>query len=160
MRGHGYYAYPGTYDLDRPIPLPRHYQIVTASWCCDGTRDMILERPVLYVSPDGEKHFVEPKTRINGLSVLRMLWRICWPFEPITRDASVVHDSMCDEGCDWKYAAWVFYHAMLAAYEHASLKHRWKWLTKFMKARFAVKVFNRWAAVRYVGIWFQNKHRR
>lgn len=130
---HGYFAEPET-------GLPTRAKVVNAAWCVDGTRDMTLDRPVLYIDPKGRPHRVPVDFRTNGLSVPRIFWRLVSPFEPLAREASVVHDWLCDIGWDWKDAAWVFYHAMRA--NRVGL----------------FRAFIRWAAVRYVGIWFRRKH--
>lgn len=132
---HGYFADSHT---GKPLPGP----VVHAGWCVDGSRDMTLDEAVLFVSPDRRRHYVPGGFRVNGLSVPRILWRLVQPFEPLSREASVVHDWLCVRGEPWGYAAWVFWAAMRA------------------NGVGPVKAWLRWAAVRYVGIWFQKKHRR
>lgn len=129
-RIHGYFADPATGLLTRA-------KIVVAWWCVDGSRDMITDRPVLYVDPKGRRHYVPERFRTNGLSVPRVFWRLIQPFEPLAREASVVHDWLCAVNWDWNDAAWVFYHAM-----RANGVNR-------------VSAFLRWAAVRFVGCWFK-----
>ena len=130
---HGYFADP---DTGLPIFSPA----VRAEWCLVG-RDMILIDPVVYVDPLGRIHRVPSGERINGLSVPRLLWRICWPFEPLSRDASVVHDHLCAVGHDWVDAAWIFYEAMRC------------------RGVGPVKAWVRWFAVRWIGCWFCKWHR-
>jgi Protein of unknown function (DUF1353) len=120
------------------------HSIVDARWCNDGTRDMVLLQPVRYVAPDGTLYTVPAGYRTNGLSAPKMSWIICSPFEPRSREAAVLHDWLCDaEGgnMDWLPAADMFYDAMIS------------------NAMLPVKAGNRWAAVRYVGRWFQWRHR-
>lgn len=131
---HGYFADPKT-----GYPMPG--SIVHAKWCVDGTRDMVLDESVLYISPDRRRHYVDAGFRLNGLSAPRILWRVVQPFEALTREASVVHDYLCVRREPWNYAAWVFYHAMRA------------------NGVGPFKAFIRWAAVRFVGCWFQRFHR-
>lgn len=131
---HGYFADP---DTSFPIAGPA----IHATWCINGTRDMVLDQPVMYVDPRSRRHFVPDGFRVNGLSVPRPCWRLVMPYEGLSRDASVIHDWLCSEGHDWSDAAWVFYHAMRCR---------------------GVKPFSawvRWFAVRWVGVWFCRWHR-
>ena len=153
MHSHGYFADP---DTGKPLSGP----VVFAAWCCDGSIDMILTRPVLYIDPHGRWHTAPAGTRINGLSVpSRVLYPIVSNFEAVTRDGSVVHDAIVCQGMDWVYAAWVFWHAMLAAYELATRGAPRTWRTWLGRKWFTLRAWNRWAGVRYVGIWFQAWHR-
>lgn len=133
--------YPHGYFADPDTGLPIYGPVVRAEWCIVG-RDMILTDPVVYVDPRSRIHRVPAGERINGLSVPRFLWRICWPFEPLSRDASVVHDHLCEAGHDWADAAWIFYHAMRC------------------RGVGSVKAWIRWAAVRYVGGFFCRLHKK
>ena len=129
----GYFADPET---GQPADGP----VVHAEWSPD-TRDMRLDAPVIFVDPLQRVHRVPVGQTINGLTVPRMFWRLCWPYEPMTRDASVIHDWLCSIGHDWEDSAWVFYCAMRA------------------RGVGLVRAWIRWAAVRYIGIWFQGRHR-
>jgi len=133
--------HPFGFFADPDTEFPIAGIAVHAGWCVDGTRDMILDLPVLYVDPRGRRHRAPEGFRTNGLTVLRVLWRLCWPFEPLSRDASVVHDWLCYSGHDWNDAAWVFWCAM--------------------KCRgigpFAAWI--RWVPVRFVGKWFYRRVR-
>ena len=131
---HGYFA-------DIETGLPSSAEVIYAKWCV-RSRDMILTKAVLYVDPQGNEHLVQEGERINGLTVPRMFWRICWPYEPMTRDASVIHDHLCRLDYSWKYSAWVFYHAMRA------------------RGVGPVRAWIRWAAVRYVGVLFRKSYLR
>jgi hypothetical protein len=102
---------------------------------------MRLDLPVIFVDPRGRIHRVPVGERINGLSVPRLLWRVCWPYEPYTRDASVVHDWLCSIGHDWDDAAWVFWCAMRS------------------RGVGPIRAWVRWAAVRFVGKWCQRRRR-
>lgn len=111
---------------------------------------MITTRPVLYVDPKGMRHYVPVGFRTNGLSnPMRILWVLCDPYEPLTRDAAIVHDHLCVMRADWIAAAWVFFHAMMAMFEHAEKVSRWNTL----------RAWDRWVGVRYVGIWFRRRYR-
>lgn len=131
---HGYFADP---DTGLPIAGPA----VHTEWLVNGTRDMVLDLPVLYVDPHGNRHRVPAGYRINGLSAPRLAWRICMPFEGLSRDASVIHDWLCDRKHQWAAAAWVFYHAM-----------RCRGVSPF-------RAWIRWFAVRWIGVWFCRWHR-
>ena len=142
---HGWFANPST---GKRLPDDGS-SVVCAEWCGDGTSDMVTTHAVLYVDPKGRRHYVPAAFRINGLSnPMRLLWAFCHPYEPLTRDASVVHDYLCVRRHDWVDAAWVFYHAMMAMFEHAEKCSRWN----------TIRAWARWAGVRYVGIWFQRRH--
>lgn len=130
---HGYFADP---DTGLPVTGP----VVHAEWMTLD-RDMVLDVPVVFVDPLLRIHRVPAGERINGLSVPRMFWRFCWPYEPLTRDASVVHDWLCSIGHDWDDAAWVFWCAMRCR----GVKPFQAWV--------------RWAAVRFIGGCFQWRHR-
>ena len=104
--------YPHGYFADPETGFPIAGIAVHTSWCVDGTRDMMLDYPVLYVDPLGRQHRVPVEFRTNGLTVPRIFWRIVQPYEPIARDASVIHDWCCFSEMDWIDAAWVFYQAM------------------------------------------------
>lgn len=131
---HGYFADPRT---GKPFANPMH-PVVRADWCRDGTRDMVLARPVLYVAPDETRVHVPTGTRFNGLSSPRLFWRFCQPYEGVTREASVVHDYITgDEWISWGRGAWIFYHAMRAG------------------GAGPVTAWLRWAAVAWVGVFFQ-----
>ena len=131
---HGYFADPETM-------LPTRGPVVTATWCRDGSRDMILTKPVVSVDPKGREHRAPVGFRTNGLSAWRVCWRLVSPFEPLSREASVIHDWLCWIGWDWNDAAWVFYHAMRA------------------NGIGPVRAWIRWAAVRFIGKRFQGRHR-
>lgn len=133
-RIHGYFAEPES-------GLPTRAKIVHAGWCVDGSRDMTLDKPVLFIDPKGRRFYVPAEFRTNGLSVPRVFWRLVQPYEALAREASVVHDWLCSDGWDWNDAAWVFYHAM-----RANGVGFWR-------------AFIRWAAVRFIGCWFQRRHR-
>jgi hypothetical protein len=126
---HGYFA-----DPHSGIPLAG--PVVHAKWMVDGSRDMTLDEAVLFISPDRRRHYVPGGFRLNGLSAPRLLWRLVQPFEPLTREASVVHDWLCVRGEPWGYGAWVFYHAMRA------------------NGVGPIRAWIRWAAVRWFGVWF------
>ena len=107
---HGFFADPTT-----GRPLKSGEPAVYWAACRNGTRDMILDRPVLYVDPNGMSWRVPEGFRCNGLSVPRVFWRFVQPYEPLSRDASVVHDWLCGlPWVSWDRGAWVFYHAMRA----------------------------------------------
>lgn len=107
---HGFFADPAT-----GLPLKAGEPAVHWAACRNGTRDMILDRPVLYVDPQGGRWHVPAGFRCNGLSVPRFLWRLVHPYEPLTRDASVVHDWICTRPwISWARGARVFYQAMRA----------------------------------------------
>ncbi len=112
QKRHGYFADPAS-----PADfLPRvGRSVVSADWCDDGTRDMILTRPVIYVDPTGEKWIAEAGKRVNGLSSPRILWPVMNPYQPRARNASVIHDVFCvKREVSWLKSAWCFYHAMRA----------------------------------------------
>lgn len=129
----GYFADP---DTGLPIAGPA----VHAEWLI-GSRDMRLDVSVLFVDPNGRLHRVPVGATVNGLSVPRLLYRICWPFEQGSRDASVIHDWLVSIGHDWNDAAWVFWCAMRAR----GVRPCRAWI--------------RWAAVRYIGKWFYRRGR-
>ena len=131
---HGFFADP---DTGLPVQSP----VLCMESCRDGTRDMVLTETLAYVDPKGREHRAPPTCRTNGLSVPRIFWRLVQPYEPLSREASVVHDWLCYIGWDWDDAAWVFYHAMRA------------------NGVGPVRAWIRWAAVRFVGKWFQGRHR-
>lgn len=106
----GFFANPRT-----GLPLKPGEPAVHWAACRNGTRDMILDEPVLYVDPRGRRWRVPAGQRCNGLSVPRFLWRVVHPFEGLSRDASVVHDWMCTQPqIPWATSALVFYCAMRA----------------------------------------------
>lgn len=107
---HGFFADPQT-----GMPLPPGEPVVHWAACRNGTRDMVLDAPVLYVDPTGRRWRVPVGFRSNGLSVPRFFWRIVQPYEPLSREAAVVHDWLCSlPWVSWSRGAWVFYHAMRA----------------------------------------------
>lgn len=55
---------------------------------------MVTER-AMYVDPEGVIWEIYPGDIINGLSVPRFFWRLCWPYEGKTREASAFHDVYC-----------------------------------------------------------------
>lgn len=55
---------------------------------------MVTER-AMYVDPEGVVWEIYPGDIINGLSVPRFFWRLCWPYEEKTREASAFHDVYC-----------------------------------------------------------------
>jgi hypothetical protein len=116
-------------------------KIVTASWCNDGTRDMILTEPVRYVTPKGNLITVPVGFRTDGLSVPWFFRRIVPCFEPRSREASVVHDWLVNIGMEWGPAAYLFWCAMRS------------------NAFSPFRARNRWAAVNWVGRWFCSRHR-
>ena len=112
--------------------------IVSTDWCNDGTRDMVTKNWVLFRISDtyGDPFcVVPPGTRVNGLSSPRITWRIVWPYEPRTREASVLHDALCVYGCNWAIGARLF------------------WLAMRANGVGPIKAFDRWLAVRYFGGW-------
>lgn len=152
---HGYFADPASINSECMIQLRPGTPIVHCYHCTDGTRDMILTKPVAYVDPCGDATVVPTDFRFNGLSnPIRTLWGLCDPYEPMTRDASVPHDWDCVFGTEWKKAAWRFYHAMIAAFIHSG-----KYTKRWDIVKNTVKAWFRWAAVRYIGIWFQKRYR-
>jgi hypothetical protein len=134
---HGYFADPETRE-----PLPRGIPVANGYWADDGTRDFILTYPILYIDPKDAPCYVPVGARSNGLSnYFRLLWPICWPFEPLTRNAAFVHDQQCEDGVRWSLGAWRFYHAMIAMFIRAQKDSKWN--------RFRAGV--RWAAVVFFG---------
>jgi len=126
---HGYFADPETGK-----PLGNLEPIVFCAWCRDGSRDMVLERPILYIDKEGRPWRVPAGSRSNGLSVwLRIIWGIVSPFEPLSRDAAFLHDHLCDIGVPWGLGAELFYDAMRANRVPSG------------------KAFRRWCAVYYIG---------
>jgi hypothetical protein len=134
---HGFFADPETRR-----PLPRHVRVVQAEFCDDGTRDMILIRPILYIDPKGAPCYVPVGSRSNGLSVwVRLLWPLVWPWEPLTRNAAFIHDEQVRNGVRWNLAAWRFYHAMIAMFVRADRNTRWN----------RARAFIRWMGVQFIG---------
>lgn len=152
---HGYFAKPYTAEWDEPVPLPPGTPILHGHFCSDGTRDFVLTERVVYVDQDGVKTVIEPPFRFNGLSnPIRSFWGICNPWEPLTREASSIHDWDCVHRVAWKKAAKRFYHAMIAAFIHGGqFGSRWK------RVKNSTRAWVRWAGVQYVGIWFCSWHR-
>lgn len=130
---YGYFVDPWNKQM-----IPQGEPVVFAAWARDGTRDMYLIYPVVYIDPDGNELTIPAGFKTNGLSTPRFFWRLVPPFEPLSREASVVHDWLCHEyGLDgWDKSADVFYWCMLA--------------NGFGKKR----AFVRWVSVRYFGKWF------
>lgn len=136
--------YPFGFFADPKTGLPLEPGEPAVHWaaCRNGTRDMILDRPVLYVDPKGQRWRVPEGFRCNGLSVPWLFWRVAQPYEPLSRDASVVHDWICTlPWVSWTKGSWVFYYAMRANGVPA-----WK-------------AFIRYAAVNWVGRLFAWRHR-
>jgi len=125
---HGYRIWPGE-------------KIVTAAWCNDGTRDMILTEPVRYVTPKGNRITVPVDFRTDGLSVPFIFSPIVQYFEPRSREASVLHDWLCSIGMAWGPAAYLFWCAMRS------------------NAFSSFRARNRWAAVAWIGFLFRCRHR-
>jgi len=96
-------------------PIGPDGQIVFAAWD-RGNRDDYLLKPVTFVDSEGVEWVVPVGTKVNGLSVPRVFWRLTPPYAPRAREASVVHDWMCSDPhpCDSVTAARVFYDAMRA----------------------------------------------
>lgn len=163
---HGYFCSLADWREGILRPIEPGKPIVHCALCDDGTRDIILERPIIYVDPEGHVTVVPIGFRANGLSnPVRLAWGICNPYEPLTRDASVVHDWDCDNGILWSKAAWRFYHAMLAAFIHGGKfeKRGDRLRNRISRAcRIAicyVRAYLRWFAVRWFGVLFAWRHR-
>jgi hypothetical protein len=62
---------------------------------CRKTREAIVVKDALYIDPDGVHWWCTAGTKINGLSVPRLFWRLCWPYEAKSREASAFHDRYC-----------------------------------------------------------------
>ena len=108
---HGYFA-----DPDTKLRIPRGQRVVSADWCEDGSRDMILTRPVLYIDPNGEEWLAPTGSRINGASTPFFTWPFMPPYQAGVRKASVIHDVFCPrKSVPWLLSAWLFYHAMRAS---------------------------------------------
>lgn len=131
-----YAKYPWGFFADPETGEPTSGEVVVAQWCRDNSRDMVLTQPLLYIAPNGRSIRVTPPFRTNGLSAPRFFWRLVSPYEPLSREASVIHDYICWIGWDWIEAAYVFYCAMRA------------------NGVGPVAAWLRWAAVRFVGKWF------
>lgn len=68
--------------------------IIYVSWC-RSSRDCIITERAIYVDPNGTIWEVCRGDVINGLSIPRFLWSLCWPYEERTREASAFHDVYC-----------------------------------------------------------------
>jgi hypothetical protein len=59
------------------------------------TREATLTKDALFIDPDGVHWWCYAGTKFNGLSVPRIFWRLCWPYEARSREASAFHDRYC-----------------------------------------------------------------
>jgi hypothetical protein len=81
----------------------------------DG-RTAILLAPFTYVDPDGRKFETPAGWKVDGASIPWPLWSIIGsPWTGKYREASVIHDYLCDtKKVPWATVHWTFYTAMLA----------------------------------------------
>lgn len=81
----------------------------------DG-RDVELKVPFAYQDPGGKLWSVPTGTVVNGASIPQSFWSIIGgPFEGKYREASVIHDYLCDtQTATWEDTHLVFYNAMRA----------------------------------------------
>ena len=94
----------------------RYIGTVQAEWNLDGRR-MSLLAPFEYVDAKNERWVVPKGAVIDGASIPRFAWSfIGGPFEGRYRDASVIHDSACNEKKrPWNLVHENFYWAMLTS---------------------------------------------
>lgn len=136
LKGHpfGFFADPATLR-----PLPFWKPVVKCVWCRDG-RNIRLTHPVVFVDPNGRAWRASVERIVNGLSSPRFLWRVQPPFVGRAREASVIHDVLCeDQPVPSPYVHWVFWCAMRANGVHP------------------VEAWARWFAVRWFGPRFHSK---
>lgn len=135
----GYFADPTSL-----LELADDERIAYVSFCRDN-RDVIVEKPVLFVDPMGRWWRVPVGYRSNGLSSGRLFWRIVMPYEEKSREGALIHDYLYENhtdirGLTRKYADMVFYWAMRA------------------NGRGFVTSWVRWAGVRIGGWHAWRKH--
>jgi hypothetical protein len=130
--GFGYFADPETL---RPLPNT-DTSVAAYVGCCRYTKDVIIASPLVYVAPDGRVICAPIGYRTNGITVSRFLWRLVWPYEAKTREASFIHDWLYSTKLyPRKYADQIFYYAMRAnrcGWFHARLR----WLGTRLGGRF------------------------
>jgi hypothetical protein len=81
----------------------------------DG-RTAVLLAPFAYIDPDGRKFETPTGWKVDGASIPWPLWSfIGSPWTGKYREASVIHDYLCDnKKVPWATVHWTFYTAMLA----------------------------------------------
>jgi len=81
----------------------------------DG-RTAILLAPFAYIDPDGRKFETPTGWNVDGASIPWPLWSLIGsPWTGKYREASVIHDYLCDiKKVPWATVHWTFYTAMLA----------------------------------------------
>lgn len=124
----GEYLNPDTYQ-----PLAPGESVVHAAWDRHSRNGKLL-KPVVYQDHKGRIWNVPEGFEFNGLSVPRFFWRLTPPYTGRAREASVVHDYLCDaRPVNSTTAHEVFYYALRA--------NGVGWWT----------AWTRWAAVRWFG---------
>ena len=109
-------------------------------WDPDGRRMFLLD-DFVYVDPAAQKWIASKSSKIDGASIPQVFWSLIGgPFEGQYRNASVVHDTECQEPHkhDWRDVHRMFYlasraggiGAMKAKVMFAAVYHfgpRWEW---------------------------------
>jgi len=95
-------------------PLDADEPIVFTAWD-RKTRDVETQYPILFRDPAGLPWRVPAGSRVNGLSVPRIFWRLMPPYAARAREASVLHDHYCaTKTRDSRLVHAMFYLAMRA----------------------------------------------